>query len=284
MRTLFLFPVNRAKRAAMWFGLLAVMAVVAPSTVFAHGGSKHIKLHVNPRWSECSFQIDPALTQQAFRQFAEEGGLVTYFRPLIDARPMGAGNFEFSILQWQTGINDADAAWNDTFVHPDSTHWLYEGSGLAFPGLSFRAGITDQVDVGVYFTKNPGANYGFVGGQVQYNVFNSVEDEMAASVRGSFVSLFGPEDVGMWVAGLDLVASKRYEVWSGRIALSPYAGVSTYLSSAHETTAVVDLKDERVMGAQAMVGAVAEISVIRLSAEYNVARVNSLSFKVGVAF
>jgi hypothetical protein len=284
MKPSFLFAVRRPKRTGLWLSLLAAISVVVPSAVLAHGGSKHITLHVNPRWSECSFQIDPALTQQAFRQFAQEGGLVTYFRPLIDARPMGAGNYEFSILQWQTAINDADAAWNDTFVHPDSTHWLYEGSGLAFPGLSFRAGVTDQFDMGVYFTKNPGANYGFLGGQVQYNVSNGAENAMSASVRGSFVTLFGPEDLGLWVAGLDLVASKRYEVWSGRIVLSPYAGVSTYLSSAHETSPVVDLKDERVIGAQAMVGAVAEISMFRVSAEYNVARVNSTSFKLGVVF
>src|ERR1043165_6151215 len=100
------------------------------------------KLHVNPRWHECSFQIDASLTQQAWHQFSEEAGLVTYFRPLADARPMGRGKFEISVLQWKTGIDAKDAAWNDTFVHPDSTHWLFEGDGLAFPGLTARGGLT----------------------------------------------------------------------------------------------------------------------------------------------
>jgi hypothetical protein len=115
------------------------------------------RLHVNPRWKECSFQLDPSLTQSAWHQFTREAGLVSYFRSLTDARPMGRGNFEVSVLQWDTGIDDGDAAWNDTFVHPDSTHWLFEGNGLKFPGLSVRAGVTSKTDVGLYFTKSPGS-------------------------------------------------------------------------------------------------------------------------------
>ena len=269
--------------------LLTMIATTAflvggPSTAIATGGSKNVKLHVNPRWKECSFQLDPSLTQAAWHQFAREAGLVIYFRPLIDARPMGAGNYELSVLQWQTGIDDTDPAWNDTFVHPDSTHWLYEGSGLAFPGLSFRAGITDDIDAGVYFTKNPNANYGVWGVQMQYNVIDNTEQNWVASVRGNFVSLFGPDDLGLTVVGLDLVASREYEVWSDWVSLSPYAGVSTYLANAHETSAVVDLKDEHVVGAQAMVGVAAKVSMARLSMEYNLAKVHSFSLKIGVAF
>src|SRR5207247_7521546 len=97
------------------------------------------RLHVNSRWKECSFQLDPSLTQAAWRQFTEEAGLVVYFRPLSDARPMGTGHFEISALKWKTGIDDANAAWNDTFVHPDSTHYLFEGSGQELTGLMLRA-------------------------------------------------------------------------------------------------------------------------------------------------
>jgi hypothetical protein len=40
-------------------------------------------LHVNHRWEECAFVIDPSLTQDAWHQFVGEVGLVTYFRPLV---------------------------------------------------------------------------------------------------------------------------------------------------------------------------------------------------------
>jgi hypothetical protein len=48
-----------------------------------------------------------------------------------------------------------------------------------------------------------------------------------------------------------------------------------------EKAAVVDLDNEYVGGSQAMVGAVLELSGARLGIEYNAARVNSLSMKVG---
>ncbi len=259
------------------------LVLLIQAAVFAHGGSKNIKLHVNPKWKECSFQIDPSLTQKAWHQFTREAGLVGYFRPLNDAKPMGRGNYELSIFQGNTGIDDADEAWNNTFVHPDSTHWLYEGDGLKFPAFLVRAGITDRIDAGFYFTKNPNANYGFYGAQMQYNFMNDAGKNWATSARLSFVSLFGPKDLDFTVYGVDVVTSKKYTV-SGWASVSPYIGISTYLASSHEKTAVVNLKDENVLGMQAMVGAMAQISIARLSVEYNIARVNSLSFKIGVGF
>src|SRR6187402_2415866 len=174
-------------------------ASYAPHT---HGAGGHdVTLHVDTRWKECSFKLDPSLTQQAWRQFTQEAGIVAYFRPIADARPMGRGNWEVSAMQWKTNIDDADPAWNDTFVHPDSAHWLFEGSGLQFPGLMARAGVSKKIDVGAYVTKNPNANYGFFGAQMQYNLANDEKKGWAASVRGSFVSLYGPEDVDFTVYG-----------------------------------------------------------------------------------
>jgi len=239
----------------------------------------HPTLHINPRWKECSFQLDRSLTQNAWRQFTREAGLVAYFRPLSDAQPMGKGRFELSLLQWKTGIDDHDAAWNDVFVHPDSTHWLFEGDGLKFPGLMARAGVGDDTDVGVYFTKNPGANYGFYAAQVQHAFIKS--QSWAAAARVSFASLYGPDDLDLRVYGVDLLASRKFALTSWA-AVSPYVGASTYLSSSHEKTTAVNLDDEHVLGAQAMVGATLQLSKARLGVEYNAANVNSFSIKVGI--
>lgn len=263
---------------------ILLAAILFHATVLAHGESKNVKLHVNPTWKECSFQLDPSLTQQAWHQFTEEAGVVSYFRPLTDAKPMGTGNYEFSMLQWSTTINDADAAWNDTFVHPDSTHWLKEGEQLPIPGFTFRTGITSDLDLGVYWIKNPDANYGFWGGQLQYGVLNDAEKNWAVSVRASIISLYGPADLDLSVYGADVLASRQYDVYSDWVTISPYAGVSTYLSSSHETTAAVNLHDENIAGVQGMVGAVTQISFAKLGVEYNVAKVNTFSLKIGIGF
>ncbi len=73
-------------------------------------------------------------------------------------------------------------------------------------------------------------------------------------------------------------------IFARRASLSPYAGVSGYLSTSHEKSAVVALDDERVFGGQAMVGVAAQWSVTRLAVEYNTAKVQSRSIKIGFAF
>lgn len=254
---------------------------LAPAAASAQHQQPH--LHVNPRWSECSFELSSSLTQEAWRQFTEEAGLVTYFRSLTDARPMGKGNFEVSLLEWATAIDDADPAWNDTFVHPDSTHWLFEGERLPFPGLQARVGVTDRLDLGAYVTKNPNANYGFYGGQAQYNVARGEERPWAVSARGSFVSMYGPEDLDFTVYGMDLVVSWTFEV-NGWLSVSPYAGTSGYLASSHEKSAVVSLDDENRFGSQSTLGAVAEIHRARIALEFSDANVRTRSLKVGYAF
>ena len=269
------------KRRNLTTATLALAAVALVQTPAA-AQSGRPKLHVNPRWDECSFQLDASLTQSAWHQFTQEAGLVAYFRPLSDARPMDAGRFEVSVLQWQTGIDDADAAWNDTFVHPDSTHWLFEGSRLAFPGLMLRAGVTRSTDLGLYLTKSFGANYGFYGAQMQQSLVRNTTNEWAAAARVSFVSMYGPADLDFTVYGVDLLASRTLTV-SRWAAVSPYLGVSTYLSTSHEKSTAVTLGDERVIGAQAMIGAAVQLSRARLGAEYNVAKVHSLSFKLGIS-
>ena len=238
-------------------------------------------LHINPRWKECSFQLDPALTQKAWHQFTREAGLVAYFRPMTDAQPMGKGHFELSMLQYKTGIDDTDAAWNDTFVHPDSTHWLFEGDGLKFPGVMVRAGVTGNTDVGFYLTKSPGANYGFYGAQVQRTIVQNASRTWAAAARASFVSMYGPDDLDLRIYGADVLASRKFALtrWA---SLSPYVGASTYMSTAHEKTTAVNLDDEHTLGAQAMVGATLQLSKARLAVEYNAAAVNSFSLKIGV--
>ncbi len=142
------------------------------------------------------------------------------------------------MLQWKTGIDAKDAAWNDTFVHPDSAHWLFEGEGLKFPGVMARAGVGDDTDVGVYFTKSPGANYGFYAAQAQHSIVNNPARAWAAAARLNFMSLYGPDDLDLRVYGVDLVASRKFAITSWA-AVSPYVGGSTYLSTSHEKSAVV---------------------------------------------
>lgn len=258
--------------------------VIAASLAIAPVAAQDVTLHVSPEWEECSFQIDPSLTQEAWHQFTQEAGMVVYFRPVADAAPLGVGRFELSALQWTSGIDETDDAWNNTFVHPDSTHYLVGGDELPFPGLSLRAGITQNVNAGIYWTARPGANYGLIGGQIQYNFLNDTIKNLSVSTRFTFNSLYGPDDLNLSVYGIDLLASKKISVISDWASVSPYAGISGSMSHAHEKTEAVVLDDENIAGAQATIGAVANIYFFSLGAEYNFAAVNTYSYRLGFSF
>lgn len=244
--------------------------------------AQDVHLHVNTQWEECSIQLDSSLTQDAWHQFAQEAGMVVYFRPLTGAAPMGKGRVELSILQWNTGIDETQSAWNETFVHPDTTHYLIGGDELPFPGLTLRAGITDKLDAGICWSKSPGANYSIAGAQVQYQVLGDTVKHWNIATRLGFTSLYGPEDLGYVVFGLDMLASKEFPFMHDHLALTPYALVSTDFVHAHEKSEIVTLDDENVMGAQAALGLEAKIYVVRLGVEYNLSAVNTLSYKLGV--
>ena len=258
--------------------LTMTILIISAPLVYAGDGGQTLHTNTNDKWSQCSFVLDPSLTQETWHQFAKETGNVVYFRPMASAKPMGKGNFHIGISSMTSSIDDSDDAWNDTFSHPDSEHWLFEGGGLGFPGLEARMGYNDKIDIGLYFTKNPGANYGFYGAQLQYNLINNLENGLAAAIRASFVQMFGPEDLNQGVYGLDLLVSKDVN------RFSPYAGFSTYLSSVQAKTPKVSLDDENIIGVQGMIGVTTNVSNLRIGAEMNFAEVNTSSFLIGYDF
>jgi hypothetical protein len=270
---------SRTRRSVLF--ALASLAWLPAGAAAQH--NHDVTLHLSDRWTECAIQLDPALTQEAWHQFVEEGGRLIYFRPLTGARPMGRGNWEVSVVRWQTGIDDADPAWNDTFVHPNETHWLYEGSGLAFPGLTARVGVSSRIDLGVYFSKNVRSNYGVAGAQMQYAFIRDPESPWGAAARLNVVSLFGPADVNLAAVGLDLLGSRRVTI-TRKVSVTPYVGWSSIASAGRETTDAVNLEAEVAASSQAMAGAVLEVAMFRIAAEFTTGKAATRSLKVGVAF
>ncbi|MEE9167209.1 MAG: hypothetical protein V3U24_07100 [Candidatus Neomarinimicrobiota bacterium] len=254
--------------------LAALVITLFCSTSYAH----NVDLHVSNRWKNCSMQIDPSLTQGAWQQFTREAGLIAYFRPLASAKPLGARKFEIILTQGWAPIDDTDSAWNDTFVHIHSTHWQIGEQAkkddevtaghadsrhvLPMPLPLVRIGLTDRIDIGGTFLMAPGSNYGFAGAQLQYSILNDMEKNLATAVRIGAMGLVGVEDFGLTAFSIDLIASKDISRFTA------YGGLGTYLMSSHETTSVVDLDDENLLGLTGMVGVTTTLfSHLRIGAE-----------------
>lgn len=236
------------------------------------------QLHTNTRWKQCAIVLDPSLTPGAWHRFLSEIDQVLYYRPQIGARPLGRGQFEFSVLQASTQIDTKSSAWNDTFSHPDSTHWLTESNALPIPELAVRAGVSDRIDIGGFITKNFQSNYGLVGAQGQYALRTAANGGIALAGRVNAAWLFGPADMTYGVYGVDLVASRRIS------RFEPYAVLSGHFGHGAERTTKVDLPSETILGAHATLGMTVDLAGVRLGAEYTAARVDGYAFKIGYAF
>lgn len=261
--------------------LIAVIMTLTGYNSFADGnGDGHkgddpdVIINVNPELYTCDLELSPNLTQKEWKVFTKQFGHVIYFNPMASARPLGTKHFDIVFDIKSTSIDQTSGAWNNTFAHPDSTHWL--GDAVIVPALRARMGVSERVDVGVFFTHL--GLYGFIGGEVKYAFLNDTDKGWAASVRGSFMQELNVEDFNFTNYGVDVSASKTFGLFT------TYAGVAGTLSHAKEVTKKVNLNNENVLDARFIVGAEFKWKIVNLGVEVDVSELTTLGIKMGVTF
>lgn len=254
-----------------------VVRILALVAIVAAPASAHEALHVNDAYSSCFFDLHPELTKAQFGEFTDELGSVMRFRQLGETTTLGKGNFDIGVQYAQTPIDDRKAAWNNTMSHPDADHVL--GSPLEFPRLVVRYGVSDGVDLGVWGTVAPGANYGLVGFDTKVLLMRQGPDRpVSVAIRPSLSSLVGPAELWAGNASIDLSASREFG------PVSPYLGVATSASVAIERSNDVDLDPAFADDGVVYAGVSWRWRALRLSAEAEQGVLSSYGIRIGTAF
>lgn len=221
--------------------LFAALILVTPVQALAHGPDGHPadpNLHVGDDYEECYVRFSSALTQREFRRFAREFGSVSAFKQMAPPTALGQLGFSAGLEYTWFPIEDKADAWNDTFAHPDQYHEL--GDTQAFPKLKLAVGVTEDLDVGAFFTKNWWANYGWLGIDAKYRLLKQDEDmPVSVALRGAYTKTLFVEDMDMHALTLDASAGRTF--WE---VLTPYVGLGTDMVLARETSDAVDLDTE----------------------------------------
>jgi hypothetical protein len=239
-------------------------------------------LHVNSVLGSCDFDISPDLSQSEWKTFNKEAGNLIYLNPLSSSKPLGKLKWDLTLEGTTSDINDNKGAWNNTMHHPDSTHTLTDNGRVMVPGLRFRIGVTERIDVGIYYAASQpfGAKYGFLGFEAKYAFINDTINNWAASVRASYVFDANIKDFNIGVAGLDLTASKTFFN-----VLSPYAGVSVNWNHSKIITNEVSLANENYFGVRGIAGLELRWKFVNLGYEFMLGDgFNNQAFKIGVTF
>lgn len=257
--------------------LVAAMAMV-PAVALAHGAEEHASLHVDPAVDECSIRFDASLTQGAYEQFAREFGSVSAFKPNAAPVNLGRGRFAIAVEQLGFSIEDHTSRWNDTFVHPNSGHDL--GSNQMFPKARLRLGVTDDLDLGAFYTRNPKANYGWVGVDATYGVWKQENGApVSVGVRGAWTRTLFLHDMKMNTGTAQIGVART--LWS---VLTPYVYGGADVVVAQETSDRVELKTETETVPHVMTGAELRWWHVAVGAELHVSDLTSYQVQIAALF
>jgi len=235
-------------------------------------------LHVDPSIAECEVRFAPELTQEAFRRFVREFGSVSAFKQGSPPTTLGAWRFALDVEQISFAVEDRSAAWNDTFTHPSADHWL--GSKQSFPKLTLRMGVTDALDLGVYYTQNLESNYGWLGLEAKYALLAQRDGApVSLAVRGAYTKTLYVADMDMHAFNADVSVGRTF--WK---VLTPYVGVGAEAVLARETSHAVDLKTERLVVPHLTGGLEVRYWHVAIGAEAQVSALTSFQAQVSAVF
>jgi hypothetical protein len=246
------------------------------SASYAQGDGSDIYWRIDPSVKSCSMVMDPSLTQAQWNKFTKQVGAILTFKSLASAETLGKMNFNITIDDSYTPVDQHDLAWINTFTHPDEDCPL--GDAITYPTLRARMGVSGNMDIGAYWTTAPGGNYGMMGGEFKYKFLQESEKLPAAAVRASVSILTGVPDYNLNTYGVDLMASKKIAM------LIPYIGFRESLAIGTETTSKVNLDKESLLITQGYAGVSYSIWMLNLVAEYNVSYVNTFALAIGFNF
>ena len=260
--------------------VLIALTWLAPAAALAHGPEGHAadpNLHVGNEYGDCYVKFAPELTQSSFRSFAREFGSTAAYKQMSGPVPLGRRGVELGLGWISFTVDQYADKWNDTFAHPDAYHEL--GSDLSFPKFRLAVGVTDRMDIGAFWTRNPNANYGWLGFDLLYGLLRQDEKTpLSLAVRGAYTKTLYVEDMDMHVLTADVTAGRTWRV------LTPYLGAGTDLVYAREKSDAVNLNDETQLVPRAFGGIELRYWHLGVGAEAEVGALNRLEFQVSALF
>jgi hypothetical protein len=254
------------------------LVLLLPAIALAHGDGPDPNLHVDPSVEDCSVVFAPELSQGAYHRFASEFGSVSAFKQMSPPTTLGRLGLSVGVEALNFSVEEHADAWNDTFTHPDADHEL--GSELSLPKLSLRVGVTENLDVGAFFARNPDANYGWFGVDMKYGVLQQSEDmPVALAVRGAYTKTLYVADMDMHAVTGDVSVGRTF--WK---VLTPYLGVGGDAVLARETSDAVDLNTEAVIVPHATAGFEVRYWHVAIGAEAQLSALTSYQARVSAVF
>ena len=229
-------------------------------------------LLVNSVYSS-DIEFTKAISQNEFESFIEELGVATLFNPMAPAESLGMLGFDVALETAITDISDEQDFWINLVSDNDPSSYLI------VPRLHVQKGLPFNIDVGAMYVSMPDTNIKLWGLEAKYAILEGSILTPAVSVRASYTSLSGVDDISIDTQALDILISK------GFLMFTPYAGASVFRINGSEHTDIVELDDANVTGYRALIGMqVSPFPLMIINAEVSLGEVPQYGLKIGIRF
>ncbi|PLX92594.1 MAG: hypothetical protein C0621_09160 [Desulfuromonas sp.] len=151
-----------------------------------------------------------AIANDTFKTVVREAGLLSAYRGVAPAEPQGLTGFDVGV---ELSLVELDSKWDQVFLGGDTPGYL------PVPRVHVRKGLPFGLDVGVSLTQIPESDMQVIGGELQYAILEGTTATPALSIRGSYSTVNGIDDLDLETYAADAVISK------GILMFTPYAGV-----------------------------------------------------------
>lgn len=158
-----------------------------------------------------------ALSPEQFERLAENLGAATHNRAIAPAESLGTIGADVSLELSSTDVDDALFALAGDDLDLDT---------LLVPRLHVQKGLPFGLDVGAMIAAAPEVDATVLGLELRYAVVEGGVATPAVSVRGSYSSVRGIDELDLDNYGLELAVSK------GFLMFTPYIGVGVVRTEA----------------------------------------------------
>ncbi|PKN72270.1 MAG: hypothetical protein CVU52_08010 [Deltaproteobacteria bacterium HGW-Deltaproteobacteria-10] len=225
--------------------------------------------------ADVSFQS--GMTQQMFQDFSKYAASALVYRAVGPAASLGITGFDIGVEVTATSVDSGKDYWKKAFQNQDAPSYI-----LA-PKLHVQKGLPFDIDAGLVYSKVPGTDIQYIGGELKYTAFKGGALWPAVAVRGSYSQVMGVEQLDFKTYGLELAASKGFGVG---LKVTPYASIGYHWisSTPKSLPAGIQLSSESFSLARYAVGAQFKIMLVTITAEADYVQVPSYTLRAGITW
>lgn len=231
-----------------------------------------------PAMAATDIALPPTFTQQQFKDFSRDLGLVISYVPLAPAEPLGdkLPGFDIGVEVTAVQLDTDQQYWKDVEAYVGDT----VPSSLPIPKFHAQIGFPFiPIDVGFVYSKIPSTNITFMGGEIKYAFLEGGVATPAVAIRGAYTKLSGVDDIDLSTTYADLSISKGFAIFT------PYAGYGMVWIDSKEKSPLVTLQDESMTEGKGFVGCkITFFPLMNMVLEADFAKVNSYSLRLNLSF